>query len=110
MMSDPWRNDLPFYGRVRLVRGGAFVACRLWAEGAVDQDGRPIEDVRYRVEINGDIVSDDPLRVPFWPWEPVDEIEWQYLRDDAEWCRQHAPHDPRANPRRPITTDQCEMF
>lgn len=98
--TDP--HDARGFFKTRLVRGGAWVACRIWTEEDRDPEtGDLLADIVYRAEIDGREVEwrDGALRG--WPWTPIDEAEYRYLLANADWERQYQPAGPAANPTRP---------
>lgn len=95
----------PGFFRVRLVRGGPYVAARIFLPCPIDPDfGHYMDRSRHLMaEINGSVYA-SLLRV-FWVWttgQPVSAGEFQYLADLAAWCRHNDSRDPMANPRKPI--------
>ena len=89
-----------FYKR-KLVRGGTWVAARIWIAGAKDELNRPIEDQTMHCEVDGQ--PRDP--VDEWLWlaaNPIDETEFKLLSRLGPWARQHAPNDPNADPTKAI--------
>ena len=75
---DASKQDLPFYGKVRLVKRGPWVPCVFWMTGGVD------EDATYWAWINGETKEvPDPLQSPRWPWHPAEPAEWLTLY--REW-------------------------
>lgn len=91
------------YYRMRLVRGGIFVAVRIW-------HGPPHDPVtgdemdrgwRWQATCNGKYIDLDRV----WPkcgWEPIDEAEHDYLSRLQSWATKHAPSSPQADPTRRI--------
>lgn len=102
--------EIGFY-KMRLTKGGVEVAARIhrpccctvhggdanaehaWRDGCDrfpplrgEADGRPR----------------DPVNIWHSRIERIDEAEFLFLRDDAKWCRENAPAEPRANPDQPI--------
>lgn len=101
-------TPVPGFYRRRLVKDGPWVPVRIKPWPLVNDDGEPIdrEDARC-------FVSWPPLRCfvdgqerdvwDQWPFlHPITEAEFRYMTDTAAWARQYAPHDPTANPKRPI--------
>lgn len=90
----------PGFFRIRLVKGGPWVAAeirrgedKVWT-GLID--GKP-----------GETSSADPAAASdvFRIWhsgEFIPEHEHAYLVQRAQWCRIHQPDSPEANPTRPI--------
>jgi len=91
-----------FY-RVRLVKGGVFVAVRLWFGQPIDPDRPRLLDRSWRWQAlaNGRAVPVDRV----WPRcvaDPIDESEYRWLLCDRRWARRWAPHLPEADPLRPV--------
>lgn len=88
--------------RRKLVRGGVWVAARIFKTGARDDLGRLIEDETLRCEVDGKPVDDVADQ---WLWlasNPIDEVEYRMLLRLGPWARQHAPDDPNADPTKAI--------
>jgi hypothetical protein len=86
----------------KLVRGGAWVAARIFKTGERDELGRLIEDEVLRCEVDGKAVDDVEDQ---WLWlaaNPIDDVEFRLLMRLGPWARQHAPNDPNADPGKPI--------
>lgn len=102
--DEPVTTDEPQAGwfKRRLVKGGPFVPARIWLEQPVDLgSGELIDDERLLCEVNG--AMDDAAEQ--WPWlcgNPISRAEFDYLTASLAWSAQHAPDEPRANPRQPI--------
>ena len=118
-MSEPIReNDpIPGYYRRRLVRGGPWVAARIWVERAQREpcdecagagcytckgEGEvPIHDDLLYCQVNGE------PRDPFaeWTWlagQPIGEDEYRLMMARGAWDRNYAPASPGANPAQTI--------
>lgn len=102
--------EIGFY-RMKLVKDGPLMAARIWrpcsctVTGGDAQLEHPWQEACDRFprlvgEIDGRRV--DPDRIWESKSEPIDEAEFKFLRDDAKWCRENAPAEPRANPDQPI--------
>lgn len=90
------------YYRRRYVRGGQWIAARIWFHSAErDEAGDLLEDEGLRCEIDGKPCN------PYQEWpnlcgEPISQPEFKFLSARRQWALDHAPNDPYANPRRPI--------
>lgn len=106
------RVDEPQPGlfRIRLVRGGPWVAARIYHESARDADGNPLDrSVFWWAEIDGQLVADPS---PDWStaridkvWlfgRSIDEAEYHHLLRVKRWADAHDPAAPEANPRKTI--------
>lgn len=96
----------------RLVKGGPEVPARIWRpchctiNGGDDNRVHDWRDSCDRFpalacEVDGRPV--DPLEA--WTWlakQPIGRAEFEFMTADAEWCRQHAPDDPKASPRQKV--------
>lgn len=96
----PRRVDVPEPGffLLRLVKGGVQVAARI----IHDESG-------WSAEINGERgpAAADPFEAPglskIWTFGlRVDEAEYRYRLDVAQWARAHQPTHPAADPTRPV--------
>lgn len=99
-----------FY-QMRLVKGGIFVAVRLWL-GFGKQDGRELDDDgkpnptiargwQWRAMLDG--VEVHPWKV--WPGcsgEPITEAEYRYLLARRDHAVKHDTDSPFASPRQPV--------
>ncbi|OAN53860.1 hypothetical protein A6A04_13285 [Paramagnetospirillum marisnigri] len=108
-MATP-RIDIPEEGYyfTRHVRGGPRIPARIWRSIATDPvtgetlDRSPL----LQAEIGGSPCDPNVI----WPrvcGQEITKAEFDYLTAEAEWCAEHAPNDPAANPRRaisPLTT------
>lgn len=101
------------YWAVRLAKNGAEVGARIYwlrcgdCGAALDPttianitEGRP----ELAAEIDGEPASVDDV------WlrrgRVIDETEYRWLLEDARWCREHAPEEPRAQPRQAVDIRQ----
>lgn len=85
----------------KLVKGGPFVAARIWLRQDVDEAGELLDDEVMLCEVNGE--NADPHDQ--WNWlagNPIPESEFQYLMGLRDWAAWHAPEDPAANPTKPL--------
>jgi len=93
----------PGFYRTRLVKNGPWVAARIWLDDSI-----PERPAVLLAEMGGKEVD------AFWLWtrvidQPISEAEFQFLTADAEWCSQHAPTEPAANPTKSINLRTAEM-
>ena len=110
-MADPIDLNEPQEGyyRRRLVRGGPWVAARIWwVRGDIDQEtSHQMSDDVLRCVVNGR--RRDPYRE--WLWlakEPITEAEYNFLVDDAAHARAHRPDDPKGKPDAPIDLNKMD--
>ena len=83
-MTPRTADPQPGYFLVRKVRGGPWLPAIIYLRAEVL--GEP-----------ADIYS-------VWDYgHPITEASYRYLMDDAAWCRQYAPHEPLANPDKPVS-------
>ena len=86
---------------VRQTKGGVEVAARIfWCGHEPGEPTNLLERPFLDAEINGERVP--PSRV----WErrgrPLSEADYRWMLADRAWAREHAPHDPAANPHQPV--------
>lgn len=110
-----WRNALdgqqvpmidgepqPGFYRRKLVKGGPYVAARIWIEQHVD----PVTGELDRDEILLCEVDGQPRdAADQWVWlcaNPISEADYRLMRDRAGWARAHAEDHPAANPERAV--------
>lgn len=94
---------VPGFYRRRMVRGGVWVAARIWVEdGERDPDTNELlSDQVIRCEVGG--AQADPIaQWSYLAGQPITEAEFEYLMAAAAWAERHAPDAPEANPRAPI--------
>lgn len=97
--------DTPVAGfyRVRLVRGGPWVAVRIWYGPPHDPETGEEMDRSWRWQATRDGKVADIDRV--WPWcgaNPITEAEYQSLTDRAAYVRAFSHDDVHAQPSRRI--------
>lgn len=104
-MAEPIRPDVPVAGyyRMKLRRGGMYVAVRIWHGPPHDPvTGEELDrSWRFQATINGEPAELDRV----WPscaGEPITEAEAAYLTNLQAWGREHAPDSPQANPHRKV--------
>lgn len=104
-MTEPVRIDIPIAGlyQTRLIRGGPWVAVRIWwgfpAELSEDEtvDRRPA----WNAERDGKPVGIDQV----WPNcsdKKILEPEYRFLLARADHASRYDPDSPFADPRRPV--------
>jgi hypothetical protein len=91
----------PGYYKRRLVKGGPWVAARIWMDQPIDELGELCGDETLQCEVAGRWADPEDA----WTWicaNPISEQEFKYLTALAEHCAAHEPSHPSANPRQPI--------
>lgn len=102
-MVDPGVPEEGYYRR-RLVKGGPWVAVKIWNGPPRDPDTGEVLFERpylWRALLNGDDVDIWDV----WPecsGEPIGYVEYEFILKAHLWAKVHAPNDPEANPRKPI--------
>lgn len=87
-----------FYKR-KLVKGGVFVAARIWVEQDIDPvTGELVADERFCCEVDGKTAD------AFEQWDrladhPITEAEFDLMRRRKQWATAHRPDHPIASPR-----------
>lgn len=107
-MSAP-RIDRPqpgFY-KTRLVRGGPWVAGRIYEIPPLDPDTGELLDrpVMLAGEIGGAEVQIDEAWLKLMG-NPIGEAEYRYLSSVAQWAGAYDPNSPEANPRSAVDLRQ----
>lgn len=96
-------NPQPGFYKRKMVSGGIHVPARIWLEQDIHPEtGELLCDEMIRCEIDGK----ERNAFDAWPWlwsNPISEAEYNYMRAQAEWAREHAPSDPAANPRQRLS-------
>lgn len=94
------RIDRPEVGyfRIKQVRGGPWIAARIYRSVARDPDTGELLDRSpvMLAELNGKFVDAYDL----WPrvaGNNISEAEYKFLRADSKWAQENAPDDPAAN-------------
>lgn len=110
-----------FYWKARLVRNGPWVGIVTWFGAPVidgeEQDRSHSWQCMIRTETTSRLVlfgDNCPIEVDgnvtLRNLERIDETEWAYLRDHAQWATAHAPHLPDAAPRTAINKRGPSVF
>lgn len=106
MMGTARRIDRPEPGffRMRLVRGGPWVPAVTFLPCPIDpHTGEQLDRAR---KLMGSVNGEDPsYAVADRVWisgRPISEREFLFLLADGQWCRDHAPDLPEANPTKSI--------
>lgn len=91
----------PGFFKMRLVRGGPWLAARLYLPCPLDPEFcGPLDRSRHLLaEVDGDEKPDLWILRIWTSGREIGAAEFNFLRDDAAWCRRNAPDEPRANPR-----------
>ena len=95
--------------RRRLVRGGAWVPCRIWLDQPTDPEtGELMGDERLRCEVAG------KERDPEEEWlrladHPIPKAEFDYMVATSRWANKHAPDEPEANPQEKVDLLGCSL-
>lgn len=106
----------PGYYRIRLVDGGPFVAASVHKMSAHNPR-------------TGEVIDGDDVIVPYLDGRRCEPHEWKhqasriwslgqpitkgdhdYMVDRAAWARANAPHEPEANPLRPVMKSKVVRF
>jgi hypothetical protein len=84
----------PGYYRLRLTKGGPWVAAHVAENGSCTIGGKEV-----------DLTDGLP---PGWPWHPLDggKLIYDYMIDNAKWCASFDRDDPRARPRNPVDIER----
>lgn len=100
-------SDTPHPGfyKMRLVKGGPFVPCRVWFnEPERDEAGDLMDDECLMMSINGEFINGQ-LMGERWIWlmgNPISEAEYRFMLDDAEHAKEWRRDDPKATPTKAI--------
>jgi hypothetical protein len=106
-------NAGPFFYRLRLVRGAAYSAVKVWYGYPIDPDTDETLTERpamWRCEINGLPDSIDAVMVemdgdtgrPVIKGDLVSEIDYRLVMERVQWATTHAPNHPDASVRKPL--------
>lgn len=113
-----WYPEPGFY-RLRLVKKGPMVPCRIRHEPPRDPETGEFLDRSWYW--HGDMAGqDDPDPSPeptqrVWRiWlsnhKPIEEAEYNFLVAEIVWAKQYAPEEPNANPRSPVKLKTVPTF
>jgi hypothetical protein len=88
--------------RRRLVKGGPWVPARIWMfQWLCQETGELVADELLQCEVAGS--KADPEQE--WSWLcswPITRQQYEYMKADANWAEDNAPHEPKANPRQRV--------
>ena len=101
------RIDRPVAGfyRTKLVKGGVWVAVRIWFDYPPDPDqpGQLLDrSPRWQATVSGSFVDTSWDVWPGVSGQPIDEAEYRYLIDLVKWSGKYAPGHPSAQIEKPI--------
>ena len=106
-MSRQIDQPRPGYFKMRIVKGGPFVGAEIRHGPSRDPEtGEELErSWLWEALIDGKHARPpacDPMNAGvFRIWESATEIsehEYRFMISDAEWCKQHAPEEPKSKP------------
>jgi hypothetical protein len=104
--SAPRRIDKPEpgYWLVKAVKRGPLIpAAILWLDTR-SEPGNPDNLMERSPHLCG-FLAGEPVS-PWSIWErrgiPIDEARYRFEVADGAWAKEHAPQEPKANPRQPI--------
>jgi hypothetical protein len=98
-------SDVPGVGyyKVRQVRGGPWIAARIWLDDDRYEPGNPENRLDrspiLRAEIGGEEVEVERIGVYA---ETIDVAEYQFLLASARHADKHRPESPEANPKQGV--------
>lgn len=115
-MNPGWpTKEQPHLYRVRLVKGAAWSAVKVWYGQPLDPLTSELLDrsPRWQVEVNGTLIN-EPFdlvmlidgQAPIVKGERIDEVEYRYLLKTHSWAREYEPDAPEANPRKRINLNE----
>jgi len=108
MSHQPDQPVAGFY-KMRLVRGGPFVAVRVFFEASRDPATGDVCDRSPRWQASIDGREADIWRA--WPYcsgRPIDQAEYDYLLAVSAHARKHDPSMPEAVPGKPIDMNKLK--
>lgn len=94
------------YYKRRLVKGGAYVAARIWREPEIDfETGKKTGKESLCCEVAGE--RQDPMS----QWghlatQPITKTDFHFMMDTAAWARAHATKSSEANPHEAINWNE----
>ncbi len=101
----------PLYYKIRMVKNGPLVACKVWYGNPSDPDtGEEMDRApRWQCWVNGALIE-DAFRVvmliddqpPIVKGEEIDELTYNHMLAVKDWAVQYAPNEPEATPRKAI--------
>jgi hypothetical protein len=85
----------------RMVKGGPFVAAKIYLRQDVDDAGDLIDEEILLCEVAGN------FKDPQQEWlslakRPISESDYEFMMADRRWCADNAPDQPAAQPFKPI--------
>lgn len=97
------------YYQTRLVSGGPWVPARIWRDPEKDF----ITGQETGMDLLQCLVGTSP-KDPVHEWErlaryPIKQDHYEYMRETVRWARVHAPHEPEADPTKPIDWNKVEL-
>lgn len=95
--------------KCKLVRGGPYVAARIYMDREVDHDtGELLSDEKMRCEIDGR-ERDPEEQWTYICYIPITEAEYKFLIANAEWAKKYALNEPAANPERAVDFNKLPL-
>jgi hypothetical protein len=102
-------DPIPGLYRIRLVKGGPYVAARIeYGPPADPIDDTPLDRApRWQCWIDGEMIGADrdPHKAGayrIWPAHQISQDDYDHMLAISKWARENSPRDPAANPSRPI--------
>ena len=77
--------------KTKMHKRGPWVAAVVW-----------MEEGKMRAHVDGREVEIEGEAPKGWPWRRIPQDEFDFMTRDAEWCRRHAPRDPKSTPWVPV--------
>lgn len=99
-----------FY-KSKLVRGGPWVAVRIWFGPPADPiTGEELDrSHRWQAEIDGKLARQVWDAWPYCAGQPIDEAEYRYLTAMKRHAVTYEPEMPEASPRRPVDFNKLKF-
>lgn len=99
------------------------IPVRIWFGPPLDPETREEMDraPRWQIQVGFFLLDDEPLAIggirideldDIWPRvarEPIDEVDWRYRVERADWAAHHAPDDPFSQLGGRIDPMTCEL-